>query len=450
MKNRITLLTLALLYSAFAQAQTNYEFDPGDNYGNGTKNMIGQREYRWDNNVLQWTNIDSFDLHYNSQNQMVVRNELKYDTAGSTWKNYQHTTVAYNANGLVDTQVDTASNPTTGHRYEYIYSATNRELQKLDKRWNSVSNIWDNYRRYSNTYTAIDSVNVYLEEGWNPVNNIWLNGTRYIHVYNPQNLDSNLLIEYWNTPGSLWIPFYKYSYTYDASGNQTYQLYQEYDTSFAVYKNKRKYENVFNAANRMTSQTQSIWNSNINIWQYEWRYTYTYDAQNVLQTQQLEKWNTNTLQWDLWTYYIYTYNGSNQPVTAIYQNRVNGAWENASKETFTRGADGYRTNYLVEFWNTNTLAWQNFTKIDYWYTNKAANAIDEQPLDRLFAYPNPVNSPVLFVNAEKNLTYAIYDITGRVIQQGTLQPGTNSLLFDVPQGMYLLNAGNATTRIIKQ
>ncbi len=450
MKNRITLLTLALLYSAFAHAQTNYEFDPGDNYGNGTKNMIGQREYRWDNNTLQWTNIDSFDLHYNGQNQMVLRNELKYDTSVSTWKNVQHTTIDYNANGLVDAQVDTSSNPTSGHRYEYLYSATNRQLQKLDKLWDSGNNNWRNYRKYSTTYTGFDSTNVYLEEGWNPVSNIWVNGSRLIYTYNAQNLDSTMTYENWFGANNQWVTGGRYVYTYNSAGKWTVYLSQSYDTSFAVFKNNYKHEYTYDGSNRVLSKIESNWNANINIWQYAWKYSYTYNAQGLLESQQTEKWNTNTLQWDLWTYFTYTYNGNNQLVTVVYQNRVNGAWENSGRETFTRGADGYRTNYLYEVWNTNTLAWQNFTKIDYWYNNKAASAIDEQPLDRLFAYPNPVNSPVLFVNAEKNLDYAIYDATGRVIQQGKLQPGTNSLLFEAPQGMYLLNAGNATTRIIKQ
>ncbi|NUM32407.1 MAG: hypothetical protein HUU47_08800 [Bacteroidetes bacterium] len=46
LKNFFTTLVCLLLISSFSIAQdklVNYEFDEGDNYGDGTKNMNGQR-----------------------------------------------------------------------------------------------------------------------------------------------------------------------------------------------------------------------------------------------------------------------------------------------------------------------------------------------------------------------------------------------------------------------
>lgn len=451
MKNKITLLTTLLLCSLFTNAQTNYQFDKGDNYGDGTKNMIGQREYVWNTNTLQWDDVDSFDLHHNTLNQLTLRKQWEYDTTGGgAWKNKQITKLTYTAAGMVESQVDTAPNPTSGHRYEYTYNGNNREIQLLDRIWSQTTQNWGNYRKYSTSRTAFDSINVYLEEGWNPVSNIWVNGSRLIHTYNAQNLDSTMTYENWFNANNQWVTGGRYIYTYNAAGKWTMYLNQNYDTSFAVFKNNYKYEYTYDGANRILSNIQSNWNPNINIWQNAWRYTYTYNAQGLLETTQVEKWNIGTLQWDLWTFFTYTYDANNRLITELYQNRVNGAWENASRQSYTRDANGYRTRYVSETWNTNTLAWRNWNAIDYWYETKQTNGIAEQVEDQLFVYPNPSNSPVLFVNADKNLPYTIYDLTGRLVQQGSLQPGTNTVTFNEAKGIYLLNAGNGTTRIIKQ
>lgn len=452
MNNKLTLLAALLLFgSYYSTAQIIYSLDEGDSHGNGTQIMVGQREYKWDVDTLNWDDVDSFYLQYNGQDQLVLINCLTTNTSiGDPWKRFLLSQRMYDANGNLQLQVDTSSNPTMGDRYEFTYNSSNLEIQKLEKAWNTSLANWINYRRYTTTYTAFDKVNVYFTEGWN-ISNVWQNYKREIHTYNAQNLDSIITYENWDNVNSLWEGVGRYLYTYDANGNRTVYVYEQYDVALSIYKPVNKYEYTYDGSNRMTTYIQYDWNVNTNLWVAKWKYTYAYNAQGMLEGMVNEKWIVNNLQWDLWTNYIYTFDANNRPATDLYQNRVGNAWENSGRYTYTRNANGYLTRKFWESWNTNTISWRNWGAIDYWYANRVTpNTIQEQTEDILHVYPNPANSPVVFVNAESNLPYTIYDLTGRQVTQGKLQPGTNSIILDEAKGIYLLKAGNSTTKIVKQ
>ncbi len=70
----------------------------------------------------------------------------------------------------------------------------------------------------------------------------------------------------------------------------------------------------------------------------------------------------------------------------------------------------------------------------------------------LHVYPNPATSRVHveLINApEENHPYALFDLTGRLLLSGTLQPGVNTLdVSGVKQGVYILHAARRTQRVI--
>lgn len=449
MKNKLTLVAALLLCMLATNAQTNYLFDPGDSYGNGSQNMIGQREYKWDADTVKWDDVDSFNLQYNGLDQLVLRNTLLPDTTVlGPWKNTQITKLEYDVNGLVTLQVDTAPNPLTGQRYEYTYNSSGREVMKMDKVWNA--GVWKNYRRYQTTYTAFDSVNVYLEEGYT-INNVWMNGTRLVHLYNTQKLDSVVLYEEWDQVNSVWQGGAKSHYTYDVAGNILVYTREVYDAMASVYKNEAKTEYTYNGSNHVLTATNYDWNVNTNLWRPTFKYGYNYNGQGLKAKEVTEKWNTANLEWDSLNLATYTYDGNNRPIEDMYQTRTSGAWVNQGRQTFTRDANGYRTRFLVEFWNTNTLAWRNHVAIDYWYADKTISAIAPVELNKVVVYPNPVNRDFVFVSTETAQSYQLYDIAGRLLQQGQLQQGENRIQFyNTTKGIRLLRVGNTTTKLITE
>jgi hypothetical protein len=67
----------------------------------------------------------------------------------------------------------------------------------------------------------------------------------------------------------------------------------------------------------------------------------------------------------------------------------------------------------------------------------------------LGVYPNPAVDYLTVSNSEENSSYHIYDLQGRVWQQGMLD-STNSIgLSTLPKGLYILSIANTTTRFIK-
>lgn len=440
----------ALLISIFTTAQVNYYFDPGDNYGDGTMNLIGERRYDWNTNTLTWVNKDSFNLKYNTINLVTVRNFFQYDTAaGGAWKNKEVSTMEYDINKQLTVQVDTSSNPAIGHRYEFTYNGNNREIQKLDKLWNSGTSSWKNYLRYSTTYNAFDSVNVYLTESWN-MSNTWQNSLRYVHTYNSQKLDSLVAIEQWNLGSGVWGGYVQNFYTYDTNGNNTSYVRKVWVNHLSAFRNELRSDYGYDGSNKLISYAPADWDTATNGWKNTYRYSYSYNAQGLLENELTEKYNTNSGEWDFGSYVTHTYDVNNRPTVILSQKRENNLWENLSRITYTRNANGYRTRYLWEFWNTNTLAWVNSSAMDYWYATKTSTGIEEQQQDALYVFPNPSANNVVFVNADKILAYEVYDLTGRTVTQGTLQLGTNSIIVNEAKGIYLLKAGNAVMRIVKE
>ena len=104
----------------------------------------------------------------------------------------------------------------------------------------------------------------------------------------------------------------------------------------------------------------------------------------------------------------------------------------------------------VQFWNENTLAWQNFAAFDFHYSTKNTSGIQQNTNSNFMVYPNPVNGSVVFVNSECKTPYTIYNMEGKKVTAGELQKGTNSLIFNETAGVYFLRSGNNTSKFVKQ
>lgn len=456
MKNKLTLLATLLLAGMFTQAQ--YPFllinpeDPGDNYGNGTENMIGQRHYFWDVNTATWTNSDTFNMQYNNQNLCVLRKWLTPDTSINGPWNYVKVVVQdYNANGQLIAREDTFPNDNgTDFRYEFTLNGNGKEILAHEYgRAAGQSALANRYRRQT-SYTGTDDVLVQLVEGWNLGTSAWINYQRQVHTYNSQNLDSILAYENWNTGTNAWGGNYNHYFTYDANGNNTNILRKRWISYLSAFRNETQTDYTYDASNRVLSYSPAAWDTASNGWIYTYRTNYGYNTQGLLENELVEKYNTNNGQWEFWTLSTYSYDANNRLTELLQQNWSGSIWVNAWKQIYTRNTNGYRTQYLNQNWNTNTLAWRNNGRTDYWYSAKQTSGISDQEQDQLTVYPNPSNSPVTFVNADKNLPYAVYDMQRRMVQHGNLQPGTNSIILNEAKGNYILKAGNSSTILVKQ
>ncbi|MFL9843539.1 T9SS type A sorting domain-containing protein [Flavobacterium rhizosphaerae] len=84
-----------------------------------------------------------------------------------------------------------------------------------------------------------------------------------------------------------------------------------------------------------------------------------------------------------------------------------------------------------------------------------ALSLEHRVIENIRIYPNPVKDKVTIENIQDIAGYAVYNVLGSIIQQGTLNTGQNSISFsEFNKGIYLLtittNSGSKTVKIIKE
>ncbi|MCW5909341.1 MAG: T9SS type A sorting domain-containing protein [Chitinophagales bacterium] len=444
-KKTVTLFAALLLGTFFLNAQW-YLVHPAK-YGDGSLLFSGQRTYNWDNDTLKWDNVDSFTFQYTPQ--VWLKNTKKYDYSDNTgsFDYVEDRAYEYTPTGFIAVLTDSfLLSPSSCEKYEYTYNSGNQRTLLITKIWNNVQSAWFSSKRTQTNFTAFDSINVELGEV--NIGSVWTNNFRYLHAYNAQNRDTSITLEYWNA--NQWRGNQRTLQTLNANGQVTSTITQKYDTTSGTYKNDYAHEFVYDGSNRIISDAYSIWNTGNNGWEGEWRKNYAYNTNGDLENILREDWDVNSLQWYYYSLETYTYDAAHRLTNILSQKWIGSVLVNNNQNIFTYNTHGYITKWTFQVWDNNALAWKNNSEEFYWYQPNPFNGVEDVKQDNLSVFPNPSNSPVTFVNADKNLPYEVYDMQGRLIVQGTLQPGTNNIILNEPKGMYLLKAGNAVARIVKE
>lgn len=444
MKNKFTLVTFLLLTGTLLNAQTEY--------GDGSKRLLADRSNMWITASSTWQPSDSSLYWYNQQNKNTLGVYSSYNTSTSLWDRGFIQYFEYDVNGNITLQVDSQLNPAS---YSYSkkesrnYNGNNQVTAITSKRWNIYINDWFNSRRYQYTYDTAGNSTLLLQENYDSTAAAWKSYERYIYIYHGDNLVDTTLDEYWVS--NSWKSYRRYINTYDANGNKITELAENYNNGTMAWDKNYKTEYTYDANNRVLTKTNSNWNAGTSSWDPDSRETNTYNAAGKRTSYITEDWNTGTSSWQGEYKYTYTYNGNNWLTNFERQNWNTNllVWGNSIRTAYTYDNAGYQTYYLSESWNTNTLAWENSYEQFYYY-EASISGIEGLEKERLMVFPNPTNSPVVFVNADKNIAYEVYDMQGRLITQGKLQPGTNSVILNEAKGNYILKAGNSSTVLIKQ
>lgn len=440
MKNKITLVAALLLGFYLVNAQTP-EYNT---YGNGSLRLLSERYKVWSTQNFQWDDSDSAVYNYNTQGWESEKH--KFNSPANGWNSFSLITKTYTASGKILVSIDSIfASPPGCYRAEHNYNTNDQET--LLTTYKLFGGNWTFDGRNQTNYTAFDSVNVVLTQYY--INNIWENSSRVVHTYNPQNRDTLSTREIWKN--NQWRGDSRVTTPLNSNGQIVSATNQQYDTVSASYKNYNQRIYTFDANNRLSSSTYKLWNSANNSWLNVTKTSYAYDANGNLENILGESWDIQNLSWELSTLATYSYDAGGKQTSYLYQTRDGSSWKNYSEATYTYNAQGYLINTLQQGWDENTLAWRNYSDWAYYYeANPLFNGIEETEKTKLFVYPNPSNGPVSFINADKNMPYEIYDLQGRIVQQGKLQPGTNSIILYEAKGMYLLKAGNSTVKLVKE
>lgn len=439
MKNKFTLVAALLLGSIYVNAQISY-----NTYGDGSLRLLSDRYREWSTQTFEWDDSDSSAYSYNAQG--LESEKRRFFSPANVWNYANRKTQTYTPTGKVLLLIDSNFASAAGsNRNEYAYNANDQETLLTTYRVSSGN--WILEARFQTNYTAFDSINVYLTQFYQ--NNVWENAFRDVFAYNAQNRDTSRTYEIWDN--NQWKGYTRQIETINANGTLANIIYQTYDNTLSAYKNYSQYNYLYDANNRVIRYTIKFWDAPNSSWANSSMTSFSYDVNGNLEQTLTEEWDFANLEWDLYNLITNTYDTDNKRTNFLIQTHNGSTWVNLARRSYTYNPQGYITNDFEERWDANTLAWANYKDMAYYYeTNPLFNSITESEKTKLSVFPNPSSSPVTFVNADKNLPYEVYDMQGRMIQEGNLQPGTNSIILNEAKGIYLLKAGNATTRIVRE
>jgi polyhydroxybutyrate depolymerase len=135
----------------------------------------------------------------------------------------------------------------------------------------------------------------------------------------------------------------------------------------------------------------------------------------------------------------------NDGATFIKYDYLNG--KNGTANRFIKVINGTHTwyygatdiQYPVEIWR--------FLSQYKWYDNTGVEDVRENKV--LSVYPNPASSGNIINVSANNTNYAIYNLTGTLVQQGRVEAASIKLN-DLAKGIYYLHINNAVSKLIVQ
>lgn len=341
---------------------------------------------------------------------------------------------------------DTADWQNTGNEYHY-YDGQHRITKDTYQSRKSWENDWS--YKTKKEYEYSDSTTINTSYSWDFASGNWNNGnTKNIDsLKTPEELESSHLRQYWYDGTGQWENDFwvdtvflqpdmvdSISETYWSPGDTSfiYNIILRYNYTFYpdtlfIYEFENNYyhyllSKVYYSGDSLTKYNFTYRFLNDALTDTLFRKMYHYDTEQRLIKYEKADWFPNTQSWFTLNVITYEYNEKGLLVQYDYQ----------SAGTYNRTKYEYNDDDLlwkkIYFSDVHDLT--RFTTTYYYYTYTYVN-IPEPKSDNfkeIVFYPNPSQSVIHFNGLHNNKKqYQIYDITGRVIQQGSLFNDQHSL-----------------------
>lgn len=452
MKQKFLQLTsLMLMGSLFLQAQNYFANKPYNQYADGSKVLLsGSNEFKT-NPAATWSKNDSFAYVSNAQNLPVKRLMYSLDSTKQNWYLRAVAEFAYNSAGKLTYEMDSTLLPNEIYlrrKNFYEYNASNVCTKNTQMEWSGSS--WVYTFEYVYTLSANNYMIENLRKKYNKNTGQFRNYNRITYSYINQIYNDTATTSFWDTTTNSWSLSSRYFNKYDANNFRTRINYQNYTGGNWV--NTAYTDDFYDLNGRVDSSYGYKWNSVNSSWNLSSGVFYNYPAAHTTLT--LNKyWNNTSQTWvNLWKD-NYVENSLGASLIYEYWDWIedSAAFIKTYAEYSTYNANAYESERIFENYNPNDQSYVAVKTLwQYGLTNVSGIFNFADLHQTLLVYPNPSTGNEVFVNIENSLPYTIYDITGKAIQQGELLPGTNSIMLNEAKGIYILKAGNSTTRIVKE
>jgi hypothetical protein len=369
--------------------------------------------------------------------------------------------------------------------------------------WNSDSVMWKQSAYYD--YREDGQTNGYYKKHFDFETNVFTHGFRYIKYYDGDDL-SQRFYDTLNVFNDSWNMVQKESYTYLSPGELAERITENYDG--VNWYNYSRMANNYAGYNIPVQQFYYAWNSSSEVWEYTSRLSYTPNAADEISAMFYQTWNGSG--WDDVFRYDYEYIGDTLKASEIYQT-WNGTdyvrqhrklwkyndvfqedtiliesplgtdeWQNNKIIRFIYDENDHLTSRIEDYWEfgewqddiryfaeydefgnkiyefqhkfvgNEMYDWENEWAVEYYWIEYDPTQIAQADKVTFDCFPNPTTDFVHVVSQGKH-QYALYDLSGRCLNQGEFTHSTLISLRDMPNGMYVLSVdGQTNTQIIKQ
>ncbi|WP_337871666.1 T9SS type A sorting domain-containing protein [Ignavibacterium sp.] len=310
----------------------------------------GYTKQNWDNS--SWVNNLRFSIEFSPTGN--EQSSLYENWNGNIWEPDKKYESIYNQVGKITTYtyfIYLAGQWQPQNKIEYVYSLSGNSDTLTN--YNYLNSQWEiNYREIKN-YNANSNLIEKIRQVW--ISNNWINEIQNLYLYDGNNNLISLTNKYWDN--GIWVNNNQYLFTYNQHNNYTEYLYQKWINSNWV--NQFRYTYSYNQNNLLDVYLKQNWINN--NWVNADRSTYNYDnlGNRIQTTRQL--WDGSNWQYYQQTTYTYSdtllvhyllsqysgnqfinvnqtsisYDNNNNKQIEVYQNWVNGIWQNSNKFIFT-------------------------------------------------------------------------------------------------------------------
>ncbi len=394
--------------------------------------------------------------------------------------------------------VNTGSSFTPVDSTDYVYSSNRGGDLKHTKKYDN-STVWNylgdtaysNSNMYLQTFDANNNLLSSTSEFWSGT--AWTLLTKNLYYYNTAGYDSLMIMQSWG--GSSWMPVSQEVYSY-LGGKLVADQHQDWNgltLSFTATSQKNYYYDpvsgnkinetdldltsgplntaqityTYSGTNQMLTTTNSTWSGS--AWMPNTMTTNTYDTAGNLTNVLAQNYDATTTTWVNTT--LNNYSGfigsTHNPGMDTYQTwdtAGGGTWNNVRQYSYGYNSYNQMTSSLGVSWNIIGVfeAALNDPLINYYYetystgSHVATNNVTAE-VNSAAVYPVPAGN-MLHVNLNwseaQTATIAIYDMTGKVINQWQSDYGTQYFsaisVNNLATGTYFVKINGVNSQIVKQ
>lgn len=486
-----SIITIDTSFTWSTNSKQIYSYDNNGNESSSTYLYWNSTSNSWVNSSKNSTTYDKYGNSINFTNQ-------NWNTSSNTWDNKDRDLYNYDDLGnmlsFAYQNWDTTSKSWIyAFQSSYFYRTNGKDSMMVHQRWDKNSNEWvDSYRNLyvqdSNGFTIRDTT-----QNWSSGSQSWI--TQLVNFYTNDSIGNKLkrntqTYDYtsntWNDSGKELWSYYDNGKLYSDTVLGMNNITHNWDTTSITIYNEAgktlkylffgvfKILDTYDISGRDSSVTFIVWDSNSKDW-LNYSYTlYTYNGNGDKLNCYTYSWDANSKTWvkpSTATYYysLHTIIKKVKPAiswstpnditygTLLSDAQLNAQADVAGTFTYTPAVGtklevGDNQKLLVHFVPLDTA--QYFSANDSVYINvlsvTGTSALQKHTIN---VYPNPVVNTLYVTNSQEEITYTIFDLTGKVVASGK----TNNNQIDIPsltQGIYTIKIsdrqGSLTGRFVKQ